>query len=240
MNNQLPVPIIAASMLMLVSAPGQDDPKFAADNLRFSREFYAKVHFVAVASSPGPFKYDRYPDNGPERFQCEDGTYLRQHGQTWKRMDQRIRAGLPINYAENDRYVMTLAGKDEWGKSGGPIEKGAAERLDGWIRLINAAFATGSEELKPVDKSEVNGRAQWIFELVSSTGIATRLTFRKPANDKADQVLLHEFSGSWRLEGAKVVAGGATDVVRFGFGYMMPFQRGQEVSEFVWEEMHAR
>jgi hypothetical protein len=124
---------------------------------------------------------------------------------------------------------MTLAGKDQWGKSGGPVEKAAAEKLAGWIRLIDAAFGekkTG--ELKLVDKSEADGRAQWIFEAAGSSGSPTRLTFRKPANDKTENVLLHEFSGS----------GGATDSVRLGFGYMMPFQGGQEVSEFVWDEMH--
>ena len=39
------------------------------------------------------------------------------------------------------------------------------------------------------------------------------------------------------MDGDKVVAGGATDSLRLGFGYLMPFQGGQEVSEFVWEEM---
>ena len=50
-------------------------------------------------------------------------------------------------------------------------------------------------------------------------------------------MLLLEFSGSIRLEGDKVVAAGAADSVRFGFGYMMRVQDGHEVSEYVWEEM---
>jgi hypothetical protein len=213
------------------TARGQD-AKFVDDNLKFSRESYAKVHFVAVSTSPAPFKYDRYPDKGPERFQCEDGTYVRQHGQSWKHVDQPMRVGLPITYGEMDRYVMTLAGKDQWGKFGGQVEKTTAERLAGWIQLIDAAFAAQTRELKLVDKSEADGRAQWIFEVAASSGSPTRLTFRKPANDKAENVLLHEFSGS------SPVAGGASDSIRLGFGYMMPFQGGQEVSEIVWEEMH--
>jgi len=231
MRKQMSVAVVAIS-LALADVRGQDT-KFAGDNLKFSREFYAKVHFVAVASSPGPFKYDRYPDKGPERFQCEDGTYVRQHGQSWKHVDQPMRVGLPITYGELNRYVMTLAGKDQWGKFGSPVEK-----LADWIRLIDAAFAAQTGELKLVDKSETDGRAQWIFEHASSSGSPARLTFRKPANDKAPNVLLHEFAGSWRADGNKAVAGGATDSVHLGFGYMMPFQGGQEVSEFVWEEMH--
>jgi hypothetical protein len=85
---------VVAISLAIASVRGQD-AKFVDDNLKFSREFYAKVHFVAVSSSPGPFKYDRYPDKGAERFQCEDGTYLRQYGQSWKHVDQPMRVGLP-------------------------------------------------------------------------------------------------------------------------------------------------
>jgi hypothetical protein len=231
MRKQMSVAVVAISFA-IAGVRGQD-AKFADDNLKFSREFYAKVHFVAVASSPGPFKYDRYPDKEPERFQCEDGTYVRQHGQSWKHVDQPMRVGLPITYGEMDRYVMTLAGKDEWGKFGSPVEKAAAEKLAGWIRLIDAAFAAQIGELKLVDKSETDGRAQWIFEHANSSGVPTRLTFRKPVNDKSTNVLLHEFSGSGRADGA-------TDSLRLGFGYMMPFQGGQEVSEFVWEEMHRK
>jgi hypothetical protein len=236
MRKQISFAVVAVS-LAIAHGRGQD-AKFVDDNLKFSREFYAKVHFVAVSNSPTPFKYDRYPDKGPERFQCEDGTYLHQHGHDWKHVDQPMRRGLPVTYGEMDRYVMTLAGKSDWGKSGGPVEKATAEKLAGWIRLIDAAFGAQTGELKLVNKSETEGRAQWIFEVAGSSGSPTRLTFRKPANDKAENVLLHEFSGSWRVDGDKVVAGGATDSLRLGFGYMMPFQGGQEVSEFVWEEMH--
>jgi hypothetical protein len=33
-------------------------------------------------------------------------------------------------------------------------------------------------------------------------------------------------------ENSAITAAGAADLVRFGFGYMMNFQGGQEVSEF--------
>jgi hypothetical protein len=53
-------------------------------------------------------------------------------------------------------------------------------------------------------------------------------------------VLLHEFSGSMRLEGDKAVPAGAANAVKLGFGYMMNAEGGYEVSEFVWEEMQKR
>lgn len=232
MRKQMFVAAVAIS-LAVANGWGQD-AKFIDDNLKFSREFYAKAHFVAVASWPEPFKYGRYPNKGPERFQCQDGTYVRQHGQSWKHIEQPMRAGLPITYGEMDRYVMTLAGKDQWGKSGGPVGKGTEEKLAGWIRLIDAAFAAQTGELKLVDKLEADGRAQWIFEVAGASGSPTRLTFRKQANDKSEGILLHEFSGSPRADGS------VTDSARLGFGYMMPFQGGQEVSEFVWEEMQTK
>src|SRR5439155_1229193 len=133
---------IAAISVFVLSTLRAQDAKFFADNLKYSRDFYFKVHFVAIASLPASFKHDRYPSGGPERIQCDDGTYVRQHGRPW-------------------RYL----------------------------------------------------------------------------SDKNENVLLHEFSGPLRLEGDKVVSGGATDTVRLGFGYMMRAQQGYEVSEFVWEEM---
>lgn len=242
MNRRL-VASIALFLLSLSNSRAQEDAKFVADNLKFSREFYAKAHFVAVVTLPGPFKYDRYPSNGPERIQTGDGTYFRQHGQPWKHVDQPMRSGLPINYAENDRYVMTFAGQNEWGHFGEPVEKETAAKLEGWIKLIDAAIhSEPGAAVKLVDKSEVDGRAHWIFESPNPGGQPTRLTFRKPANDKTEKVLLHEFSGSLRLEsgpdGQKVVSGGAADLVRFGFGYMMKLEGGdQELSERAWEEM---
>ena len=63
--------VAAISILLPVTVPAQD-AKFAADNLKYSRDFYSKVHFVAIAESPEAFKYDRYPSGGPERVQCDE------------------------------------------------------------------------------------------------------------------------------------------------------------------------
>lgn len=106
--------------------------------------------------------------------------------------------------------------------------------------MVEAALSAAPITVKLADKSEA-GRAEWVFEAPSEnpSGVPTRFTFRKPISDKNENVLLHEFSGSIRLEGSKVVPAGAADMVRLGFGYMMNGDEGYEVSEFVWEEMQA-
>jgi len=237
--NRILTTVVAASILLVATLHGQD-AKFATDNLKYSRDFYAKVHFIAIAKLPKPFKYDRYPSDGPERIQCDEGTYSRQHGKAWLHLNDRGRSGEPIDHAERDRFVMTFALRNGWGRTGDPVDKETARKLDGWIKLIDAALNAAPMAVKLTDKSEA-GRAQWVFEAPSenSNGVPTRFTFRKPISDKTENVLLHEFSGSIRLEGDKVVPAGAADMVRLGFGYMMNSDGGYEVSEFVWEEMQT-
>ncbi|HKS32076.1 MAG TPA: hypothetical protein VJR28_06680, partial [Chthoniobacterales bacterium] len=94
--------------------------------------------------------------------------------------------------------------------------------------------------LKLLEKSEA-GRPQWIFEAPSSDpgGVPTRFTFRKPPGDKSENVLLHEFSGSLRVDGDKVVPGGPADALKLGLAYMMLADKEHEVSEFVWDEIQA-
>ena len=215
------------------------DAKFAADNLKYSRDFYSKVHFVAIAASPGKFEYDRYPDNGPERIQCDEGSYLRQHGKPWRHVNDTGRSGLPIDHAERDRFVMTFAQREEWGRLGEPVDDDTTRKIDGWIKLVDGALSVAPAAVKLVDKSEANGRAQWVFEEPSENpnGTPTRLTFRKPISDENESVLLHEFSGSVRVEGDKAVPAGTADAVRLGLGYMMKIDGPYEVSEFAWEEM---
>jgi hypothetical protein len=155
-------------------------------------------------------------------------------------LSDKMRTGLPIDYPERNRYVMTFAVREEWGGTGQPVDNETARKLDGWIKLVDAAINLTPANTKLLNQSEtIDGRSQWVFEAPSENpnGVPSRFTFRKPASDKSEKVLLHEFSGSMRLEGDKVVAAGAADSVRFGFGYMMRVQDGHEVSEYVWEEM---
>src|SRR5437667_110308 len=239
MRKNIVVILAVGSSVLALSTLWAQDATFVADNLKYSRDFYSKVHFVAIAELPEPFKYDQYPSGGPERIQSDAGTYLRQSGKPWTHVDQKMRSGLPIDYAERDRYFMTFALKDDWGRMGEPVNKDATRKLDGWIKLVDAALNAASAAVKLVDKSETEGKTQWIFEAPSENpdGVPIRFTFRKPISDKTEKVLLHEFSGSLRLEGDKVASGGAADRVRFGFGYMMRGPEGPEVSERVWEEM---
>jgi len=135
---------------------------------------------------------------------------------------------------------MTFALREDWGRTGEPVDKETARKLDGWIKLAEAPLSATPANAKLLNKSETtDSRTQWIFEVPSENpdGVPARFTFRKPSSDKNENVLLHEFSGPLRLEGDKVVSGGASDTVRLGFGYMMRAQQGLEVSEFVWEEM---
>ena len=76
------VPVITVSVLALSTLRAQDGKIFAY-NLEYSREFYSGVHFSAIAESKPSFGYQRYPDSGPERIQCDAGTFARQHGKLW-------------------------------------------------------------------------------------------------------------------------------------------------------------
>ena len=168
--------VVALSVLTLANL-GARELEMVIDNLKYSRDFYSNIHFVAIAKLPQPFKYDRYPSDGPERIQCDDGTYLRQHGKAWAHLGDRMRTGLPIDYAESSRYVMTFAAKDSWGRAGEPVDKETARKLDGWIKLVDAALNAAPAAVKLADKSEAEGRAQWVFEAASENpnGVPTRL-----------------------------------------------------------------
>ena len=76
--------VVVATSVLALSKFWAQDAKVVADNIEFSREFYSGVHFVAIATLPRSFAYDRYLDNGPERIRCDDGTFARkQHGGPW-------------------------------------------------------------------------------------------------------------------------------------------------------------
>lgn len=213
--NRKSVGVVAISVLVLSTLQAQET-EVVADNLEYSREFYSGVHFSAMATLPRSFAYDRYPDDGPERIRCDDGTFARkQHGGSWFK-------------------------SEDWGETGRPVDKQTARKLDGWVKLVEAAFNVAPTDVKLVDKSEEDGRMQWRFEMRSKNpkGLPTRLTFAKPIYDNNESVLLHEFSGSLRVEGDEVVAGSAADPVKFSFGCLVS-GGGYELSERLWEELEA-
>jgi tetratricopeptide (TPR) repeat protein len=211
--------VVAAVTILLLAAPAlrAQDARIAADNVDYSREFYAGVHFSAIATLPVEFAYDRYPDNGPERIRSDEGTFARKHGKPWLK-------------------------SNDWAETGQPVSKETARKLDGWIKLVTAAFNPPPADIKLTNKSEDDGRAQWFFEARSQNpkGLPTRLRFAKPLYDKNESVLLHGFDGSLKLEGGKVVRGGAANPVKLSFGYLISVNGGEfELSERAWENLEA-
>ncbi len=213
------VAVFAVAFLTFAApiARAQDDAALVADNLAYSREFYAGVHFVAIVTLPASFAYDRYPDNGPERIRCDQGTFARKHGKPWLK-------------------------SNDWGESGQPAGKEISRRLDGWVRLIDAAFNPAPSGIKLANKSQEDGREEWLFEVRSANpkGSPTKLRFAKPLYDKNESVLLHGFDASMKLEGDKVVAAAATNRAQFSFGYLVPVNGGEfELSERAWEDLES-
>ena len=211
---------VAAVAFLTFAAPvsrAQDDAAIVADNLAYSREFYAGVHLVTIADLPVSFAYDRYPDNGPERIRCDQGTFARKHGKPWLK-------------------------SNDWGESGQPAGKEMGRKLDGWIKLIDAAFNPPAAGAKLFKKSQEDGRQQWTFEARSANpkGSPTKFRFAKPLYDKNESVLLHGFDASLKLENDKVVPATVANTVKFSFGYLIAVNGGEfELSERAWEDLEA-
>ena len=122
------VVIVVGGLLLVLSTLRAQDAKFAADNLKYSRDFYSKVHFLAIANlslgsaGTAEFKYDRYPNGGPERIQCDDGEFARKNGKTWLK-------------------------SIDWGETGRPVDAQTSKRLNNWVGLIDARNSAKSSSL---------------------------------------------------------------------------------------------
>jgi hypothetical protein len=181
----------AVAALLGVTTLAAQDAKFAAENLKYSRDFYSKVHFVAIANlsfgsnRTAQFKYDRYPNGGPERIQTDDGEFARVNAKTWLK-------------------------SNDWGKSGKPADAQTSTRLNNWVALIDAPLhseagsngaSEGATELKLVGKKDTAEREEFIFEEAkenAKANSAPRLTFHRFKNDEGDHALLSGFSGPMR------------------------------------------
>jgi hypothetical protein len=125
--------VLVGSSALALSTLRAQDAKLVADNLEYSREFYSNIHFVAIATLPRSFAYDRYPSDGPERIRCDDGPFARKHHeQPWLK-------------------------SDDWGETGKPVDKETARKLDGWVKLVDAALNVSPATVKLTNTSEADG-----------------------------------------------------------------------------------
>jgi tetratricopeptide (TPR) repeat protein len=199
-NKTIQAPASAAAFPEETSAPsGSPDAKFAADNLKYSRDFYSKVHFVAIANlslgsaGTAEFKYDRYPNGGPERIQCDEGEFARKNGKTWLK-------------------------SNDWGDTGKPVDATTSNRLNNWVGLIDGRL-NAEPALKFVAKRDEGERDEVVFEEAKNgPGESPRYIFDKFKNEKDDHLpLLSEFSGPMRL-------GGHEATVKIQFSYLVSVQ----------------
>ena len=212
----LRLPGLLATSLLFLSSLRAQDAKFAADNLKYSRDFYSKVHFVAIANlslgsaGTAEFKYDRYPNAGPERIQCGDGEFARKDGKTWLK-------------------------SNDWGETGKPVDAQTSKRLNNWVGLIDARLngepasndpSEGATVMKFMGKEDEGEREEFVFEEFKQKPKAKsypHVTFGRFKNAKDQQVLLSHFSGPMRL-------GGHDAQVKISFSHLVAVQI-QDVTE---------
>jgi tetratricopeptide (TPR) repeat protein len=168
------------------------DGNFAANSWKYSRDFYSKVHLVAIAKldfdegGTADFKYDRYPNGGPERIQAGDGEFARKDGKTWLK-------------------------SNDWGDTGTPVDAQTAKRLNNYVGLINARLngepvsndpSEGATGLKFIRKEDQGQREEFLFEESKEkpkSRAYPHVSFGRYKNDKDEQALLSHFSGPMSL-----------------------------------------
>ena len=184
---------VCCSFLLVATLRAQD-AKFAADNLKYSRDFYSKVHFVAIANlslgsaGTAEFKYDRYPNGGPERIQAGDAEFARKDGKTWLK-------------------------SNDWGDTGKPVDAQTSKRLNNWVSLIQARLngesasndpSEGATVMKFIGREDQGEREEFVFEESKEKPKSKsypHVSFGRSKSDKEGPVLLSEFSGPMRLGG---------------------------------------
>jgi len=217
-NKAIKPPAGATALSEQESEPSaKPDAKFADDNLKYSRDFYSKVHFVAIANldfgagGTAEFKYDRYPNGGPERIQARNGEeFARKDGKTWLK-------------------------SNDWGETGKPVDTQTAKRLNNWVGLIEARIngpptsndlSEGGTVMKFLRKEDEGEREEFFFEESKEKPKATsyaHISFGRFKNGQDQQVLLSEFSGPMRL--------GARDAkVKISFSHLVAVQIKDETS----------
>ena len=184
MKAKFAVVVIVAGLISVAPVLRSQDGKNGAEDMKYSREVYSKVHMVAIAKlefeapPAAEFKYDRYPatDGGAERIQSGDGEeYARKDGKTW------------LN-------------SHDWGETGQPVDAQTAKRLNNWISVIDNRLKS-EVPLKFVKAEDAGDRDEFVFEESGKTkGKAPQWTFGKyktATNDKPP--ILDHFSGPMLL-----------------------------------------
>jgi len=200
---------IAASFVILFFSAllllGQD-PKAGAEAMKYSRDFYSKVHMVAIVKltfenpPPAEFKYDRYPNGGAERIQSGDGEeYARKDGKTWLK-------------------------SNDWGETGKPVDATTARRLNNWISVIDGQL-NSQAPLKFVANRDAGEENETVFEQpTSGKGKPDVTVFAKYKKDQEQHPpLLSKISGPMKL-------GGHDAKIDISFSYLVAVQM-EDVSE---------
>jgi tetratricopeptide (TPR) repeat protein len=218
------VAIFVGTSVLALSALLAQDAKVAADNWKYSRDFYSKVHFVAIAhlslgsAGTAEFKYDRYPNGGPERIQCGDGEFARKDGKTWLK-------------------------SSDWGETGKPVDAQTSKRLNNWVGLIQARLngepasndpSEGATVMKFIGKEDQGEREEFVFEESKEKPKAKsypHISFGRFKNAEDHQVLLSEFSGPMRL-------GGHDAKVKISFSHLVAVN--VQETRMVWSEKEKR
>ena len=203
---------------------GKPGPEFAADSLKYSRDFYSQVHFVAIVNlslgSAGKtdFKYDRYPNGGSERIQCGDGEFARKNGKTWLK-------------------------SNDWGETGKPVDAQTSKRLNNWVGLIQARLngepasndpSDGATVMKFIGKEDEGEREEFVFEESKEKPKSKsypHVSFGRYKSDKEGPVLLSEFSGPMQL-------GGHEAQVKISFSHLVAVNVHE--TRMVWNEKEKR
>src|SRR5215831_5104360 len=182
MRKKIVVILVGSSVLALATSRAQD-AKFAADSLKYSHDSYAKVHLVAIANldfgngGTVEFKYDRYPNGGPERIQARNGEeFARKDGKTWLK-------------------------STDWGDRGKRVDAQTAKRLN-WVSLIDGRLngepvsnnaSEGATVMKFIGKEDKGDREEVVFEESKEkpkAGAYPRLILRHYNSSKNEQALL--------------------------------------------------
>lgn len=179
-------PRIVAILIATATVIHGEDAKNGAEDMKYSRDVYSKVHMVAIAKlefeapPAAEFKYDRYPasQGGAERIQSGDGEeYARKDGKTWLK-------------------------SHDWGETGEPVDTETARRLNNWISVIDNRLKFDAP-LKFVKTENAGQRDEFVFEetgKMKGKSKAPRWSFGKykgATNDKPP--ILDHFSGPMQL-----------------------------------------